>query len=99
MSKYADLYRPHPVHPAPGGLLIWGSSEQEVTFHWLTGADDPADWPVLVQDDFDKWQRFDCGTGEFILRLLTDREQPFGFPPASRVAAHWFEGDGLSESQ
>ncbi|MDT0542346.1 SMI1/KNR4 family protein [Streptomyces lonegramiae] len=89
--KYAELYRPYPVYPAPGGVLIWGSSEQEVTFHWLTGADDPDDWPVLVLKDFNDWQRFDCGTGEFILRMLTDRKQPFSFPPAARVAAHWFE--------
>ncbi|MFH9196802.1 hypothetical protein ACH4KO_04755 [Streptomyces anulatus] len=24
MARYADLYRPYPVHPAPGGVLIWG---------------------------------------------------------------------------
>ncbi|MFF4350226.1 hypothetical protein [Streptomyces sp. NPDC001530] len=97
MSQYADLYRPHPVHPAPGGVLIWGVSEQELTFHWLTGADDPDDWPVLVQSDFGEWQRFDCGTGEFILRLLTDREPPFGFPPAAKLAAHWFADNDVPE--
>ncbi|MEU5024646.1 hypothetical protein [Streptomyces milbemycinicus] len=99
MPKYAELYRPYPVYPAPGGVLIWGSSEQEVTFHWLTGADDPDDWPVLVQYNSGEWQRFDCGTGEFILRMLTDRQEPFAFPTAARMAAHWFEGWGLPEPQ
>lgn len=90
MARYADLYRPYPVHPAPGGVLIWGTSEQELSFHWLTGPGDPDDWPVLVQYVGGEWQRFDCGTGEFVLRLLTDRSPPFAFPPSSGPFPHWF---------
>lgn len=52
-----------------------------------SGAGDPDDWPVLVQQDFDDWQRFDRGTGEFILRMLTDRKRPFSFPPAAALSA------------
>ncbi|MFF0206235.1 hypothetical protein [Streptomyces sp. NPDC005017] len=97
MARYADLYRPYPVHPAPGGVLIWGTSEQELTFHWLTGPADPDDWPVLVQYLDGEWQRFDCGTGEFVLRLLTDRTPPFAFPPSAGPFPHWFASWELSE--
>ncbi|MFF9344897.1 hypothetical protein ACF1CG_34720 [Streptomyces sp. NPDC014773] len=97
MARYADLYRPYPVHPAPGGVLTWGISEQELTFHWLTGPADPDDWPVLVQYVGGEWQRFDCGTGEFVLRLLTDRTPPFGFPPSAGPFPHWFASWELPE--
>ncbi|MFD9240926.1 hypothetical protein ACFV0D_03115 [Streptomyces sp. NPDC059556] len=97
MARYADLYRPYPVHPAPGGVLTWGISEQELTFHWLTGPEDPNDWPVLVQYLGGEWQRFDCGTGECVLRLLTDRTPPFAFPPSAGPFPHWFASSELPE--
>ncbi|MFI6947983.1 hypothetical protein [Streptomyces sp. NPDC050422] len=83
----ADLWRPHPVYPAPGGLLRWGTSEQELDFVWQTGAPDPDDWPVLVRTDFDTWERYECGAGEFIVRLLTDVGLSY---PTGRIAAHCF---------
>ncbi|MER6117616.1 SMI1/KNR4 family protein [Streptomyces sp. NPDC001743] len=83
----ADLWRPHPVHPDPGGLLRWGVSEQELDFFWQTGAADPDDWPVLVRTDFDTWERYECGVGEFLVRLLTDTGLGH---PTSRIAAHCF---------
>ncbi|MFD9719080.1 hypothetical protein [Streptomyces sp. NPDC059076] len=82
-----DVWDPYTAYPAPGGLLRWGGSEQEVTFVWQTGAPDPDDWPVLVESDFGDWERFDCGTGEFIVRMLTDVQ--FGFP-TRRTPLHYF---------
>lgn len=43
-----------------------------------------------------EWQRFDCGTVEFVLRLLTDRTPPFAFPPAGPFP-HWFASSDLPE--
>ncbi|MFG2627930.1 hypothetical protein [Streptomyces sp. NPDC048473] len=83
----AALWHPYVAHPAPHGLLRWGTSEQEIDFVWQTGAADPDDWPVLVRHDFHSWERFDCGFGEFVLRMLTDVQ--FGFP-TSGIAAHSF---------
>ncbi|TXS39916.1 hypothetical protein [Streptomyces sp. OR43] len=82
-----DLWRPHARFPEPGGLLRWGSSEQEIVFVWQTGAPDPDDWPVLVRPDFDAWERYDCGMGEFLVRLLTDAELGY---PTSRIAGHCY---------
>ncbi|WP_371601960.1 SMI1/KNR4 family protein [Streptomyces sp. NBC_01220] len=82
-----DLWRPHARFPEPEGLLRWGSSEQELDFVWQTGAPDPDEWTVLVRTDFDTWERYDCGMGEFLVRLLTD--VALGYP-TSRIAAHCF---------
>jgi hypothetical protein len=85
-----DRFGPHPAYPAPHGLLQWGSSEQELDFVWQTGAPDPSDWPMLVREDHDgEWQRFDCGVGEFLARLLTD--VGLGFPPSYLLDSHFFE--------
>jgi hypothetical protein len=73
-------------YPAPEGLLRWGSSEQEFDFVWQTGTADPDDWPVLV-GQFGDLERFDCGLGEFLFRMLTDRM--YGFP-TSRLHVHFF---------
>ncbi|MGW2590631.1 hypothetical protein ACWCXC_10205 [Streptomyces sp. NPDC001515] len=86
-----------PVFPAPGGLLRWGSSDQELEFMWRTGAADPDDWTVAVRTDLggweedasdgDAWERYDCGVAEFLVRMLTDTG--VGYPTAG-IAAHCF---------
>ncbi|GGW62193.1 hypothetical protein GCM10010503_44300 [Streptomyces lucensis JCM 4490] len=86
-----DLYEPYAAYPAPGGLLRWGSSEQELDFVWQTGAADPDDWPVLC-GEYGDWRRFDCGLGEFLVRMLTDVR--YGFP-TSHQRTHYFESYDL----
>ncbi|MER5312434.1 hypothetical protein ABT034_32185 [Streptomyces sp. NPDC002773] len=44
-----------------------------------------------------EWRRFDYGTGEFVLRLLTDRTPPFAFPPSAGPFPHWFAAWELPE--
>ncbi|MFF3113561.1 hypothetical protein ACFVSN_30750 [Kitasatospora sp. NPDC057904] len=74
----ADVYYPHGLHPAPGGLLQWASSEQADQFYWLTEGADPNRWPVIAHsEDGDLQARFDGSTTEFIHRLLTDHRHPF----------------------
>ncbi|MFI2760753.1 hypothetical protein ACH5A3_18025 [Streptomyces echinatus] len=84
-------WKPYAGYPAPGGLLRWGSSEQELDFVWRTGPGDPDHWPVMV-GEFGDWQRFDCGLGEFLVRMLTDVQ--FGFP-TSRLRVHTFRAYDL----
>ncbi|WP_329389711.1 SMI1/KNR4 family protein [Streptomyces sp. NBC_01351] len=38
---------PHPLHPAPGGLLVWGTTANADRLCWLTSGS-PDDWPVVV---------------------------------------------------
>lgn len=42
---------------------------------------------VLVRTDFGTWERYECGAGEFIVRLLTDGGV---LPSPGRIAAHCF---------
>lgn len=86
-KQAADLFWPYNAYPAPGGLLRWGGSEQEIVFCWQTGAADPDDWPVLVQADLVTWERYDCGFGEFMVRMLMD--VTLGFP-TSHGSRHYF---------
>ncbi|MEU9200812.1 SMI1/KNR4 family protein [Streptomyces sp. NPDC048332] len=84
-------WEPYGLHPAPGGLLQWASTEQRTSFHWLTEADDPDRWPVLVTgEDYAHWHRFDGSTAEFIHRLLTDPRQPGS--TARHFDRHFFTG-------
>lgn len=70
-------WEPYGLHPAPGGLLQWGSTEGRTSFSWLTEGADPERWPILVMgEDYADRHRFDGSTAEFIHRLLTDRRHP-----------------------
>ncbi|MFF2750273.1 hypothetical protein ACFVVA_32640 [Kitasatospora sp. NPDC058048] len=74
----ADLYHPHRLRPAPGGLLQWADSVQADQFYWLTEGTDPNRWPVIARnEDGDSCARFDGSTAEFVHRLLTDHRHPF----------------------
>ncbi|MGA4840649.1 hypothetical protein [Streptomyces sp. G45] len=77
--------------PVPEGLLRWGTSEQELDLVWDARAPDPEEWAVRA-GEFGAWKRFDCGLGEFLVRLLVDRA--YGFP-TSRLPAHVFESHDL----
>jgi len=89
-SQGTAVWRPYDVHPAAGGLLQWGSSEQEGQFYWLTSDRDPDTWPVLSCDDLpDSWHRFEGSAAEFVFRMLTERGHPYS--TARYFDTHWFE--------
>ncbi|MFF9566190.1 hypothetical protein [Streptomyces sp. NPDC014685] len=82
-------WEPYRLHPAPGGLLQWASTEQRTSFYWLTEGTDPDRWPILVTgDDYSVWDRFDGSTAEFVHRLLTDPQHPRS--TARHFDRHWF---------
>lgn len=73
---------PYPLHPEPGGLLVWGTTMDADRLCWLT-AGDPASWPVVVWDRNGDYETFTEGAAEFIAgwsggrlssRLLGDME-------------------------
>ncbi|WP_405600765.1 SMI1/KNR4 family protein [Streptomyces sp. NBC_01410] len=73
---------PYPLHPARGGLLIWGTTMDADRLCWLT-AGDPQGWPVVVWDRDGDYETFAMGAAEFIegwaggrvtSRLLGDME-------------------------
>jgi hypothetical protein len=56
---------PYPLHPAPGGLLIWGGSPDSDRLCWLT--DGPPDaWRVVVWSRDDEYETHDTGAARFI---------------------------------
>ncbi|MGW6479646.1 hypothetical protein ACWGDS_17350 [Streptomyces sp. NPDC055059] len=85
-----SLWEPYGIHPAPGGLLEWASSEQADQFYWLTEGADPDRWPVLASEDIpDTWTRFDGTAAEFVFRMLTERSHPHSV--ARYYDTHWFQ--------
>jgi hypothetical protein len=79
---------------AAGGLLSWGWSEYELLM-WQTGAADPDEWTVVALSEFDDDKRFDCGAGEFILRMLTDVQMGHR---VSHASGHFFVSYGPPDS-
>ncbi|MFK3733886.1 SMI1/KNR4 family protein [Streptomyces sp. NPDC088090] len=73
---------PRPPHPAPGGLLVWGTTANADRPCWLTGGS-PDDWPVVVWGNEGRYETHPLSTAAFIegwaagrvgSRLLTDME-------------------------
>ncbi|MFD7446000.1 SMI1/KNR4 family protein [Streptomyces sp. NPDC059909] len=73
---------PYPLHPAPGGLLVWGTTIDADRLCWLTtGA--PENWPVVVWSSEDWYETHPMGAAGFVeawiggrvgSRLLADME-------------------------
>jgi hypothetical protein len=80
---------------ASGELLPWGWSEYELGLFWWMGATDPDEWTVVTQSEGDDDKRFDCGAGEFILRMLTDVQLGY---PMSYASGHFFVSYGPLQS-
>ncbi|MFF1912947.1 SMI1/KNR4 family protein [Streptomyces sp. NPDC058239] len=56
---------PYPLHPAPGALLIWGTTMDADRLCWFTdGA--PEDWPVVVWSGEGWYETHRMGAAEFI---------------------------------
>lgn len=56
---------PYPLHPAPGGLLVWGTTMDADRLCWLTGGE-PEDWPVVVWSSEGWYETHRTGTAGFI---------------------------------
>ncbi|MER6110665.1 SMI1/KNR4 family protein [Streptomyces hirsutus] len=75
-------YYPYPLHPAPGGLLIWGTTMDADRLCWLTvGAAET--WPVVVWSRDGWYETHSMGAAAFVeawsggrvgSRLLADME-------------------------
>jgi hypothetical protein len=77
---FADLHarrpeeNPHPLFPAPGGLLPWGMTQDGDHLFWLTETADPDAWPTAVwlrnAPPDAAWSRADSGMAGLLLSLL-----------------------------
>lgn len=64
---------PYPVHPEPGGLILWGTSGDEYQFFFLADpADEPERWPIVWHDGgLNTWDEFPGPFDGFLWKLVT----------------------------
>ncbi|MEU6247465.1 SMI1/KNR4 family protein [Glycomyces sp. NPDC047010] len=63
---YAAGYIPF---PEPGGLLLWGLSNQGDSFFWRTWSESPDNWSVVVSGRNGDWSEYAIGVVDFLAAL------------------------------
>ena len=75
-KDWEDLDFPFTAYPEPGGLLLCGSLRVHGWMFWLTGADDPDAWPLVLADEdfvYGHWEQFDGSLCEFLTEVALGR--------------------------
>jgi hypothetical protein len=81
---------PYPLHPEPGGILIWGGTSNGERLCWLTEGE-PDAWPVVVwQPRGADWQLHRTGAVGFLEGWLSGRITGV-FPAEFTATAQWFD--------
>ncbi|MFF8614949.1 SMI1/KNR4 family protein [Streptomyces sp. NPDC015350] len=80
---------PYPLHPAPGGLLVWGTTMDADRLCWLT-AGHPDDWPVVVWCGEGRYETHDMGAAAFIEGWATGRIESRLLVEMEPDLAPWF---------
>jgi hypothetical protein len=71
---------PYPLYPVSGGLLLWGSLRGGGYAFWLTGAEDPNDWTVVIASQrCGHWEHFDGNVSDFLAEVVEARYDATGF--------------------
>ncbi|MFB6393067.1 SMI1/KNR4 family protein [Polymorphospora lycopeni] len=88
-DEFPENY-PYPLHPEPGGLLVWAATVNGDRLCWLTGGE-PHRWPVVVWDPRgSRYERHDVTATGFLSAWIDGRLTCGLFPPMPQVAP-WFE--------
>ncbi|WP_436948773.1 hypothetical protein [Streptomyces sp. SudanB52_2052] len=87
-DAWLDLHQEPWTHLREDGLLIWAGTEHEDLYCWRVDGDDPDRRTVLVRSFDGEDVPFDCGTAEFVCRILTDPGHRFTM--ARYFDTHWF---------
>jgi hypothetical protein len=86
-----DVDCPHPVHPEPGGLLLWGSDSIGGALCWLTEpAGSPERWKTVRWTRDDEFEYPEGGVAAVLTGLIEDllvRKREAG----TDVDAPWFD--------
>ncbi|QFG23413.1 SMI1/KNR4 family protein [Actinomadura sp. WMMB 499] len=84
---------PHPVHPEPGGLLVWGSDSIGGALCWLTEpAGSPDRWPTVRWTRDDEFEYPEGGTAAVLTGLTEDLTARMAESGAD-VDGPWFDPD------
>ncbi|MFB4319478.1 SMI1/KNR4 family protein [Actinomadura sp. 21ATH] len=82
---------PHPVHPEPGGLLLWASDSVGGALCWLTEpADSPEQWKTVYWTRDDGFEYPEGGVAAVLAGLLEDLTPRMGENGAD-VDGPWFD--------
>jgi len=77
---------PHPIYPAPGGLLPWGTTGNGDSYFWVTEpADEPDRWPIAIFDRGDP-SHWLSHPGPMTRLLVEALEQSFALPGSMRLS-------------
>lgn len=64
---------PYPIHPEPGGILPWATTDNGDTLYWLTDGD-PDSWPILIRESRGPGRVvYPFGVAEFLHRWLSGK--------------------------
>jgi hypothetical protein len=77
-------------YPAPGGLLLWGGSNQGDFFLWTTSPTGPEHWTVTVASRNGCWWHYTGGAVQFLADLVSGALEPWGLPQV-RPEITWAE--------
>jgi hypothetical protein len=99
-----------PIFPAPGGVLVWGSTETRWLVFWRTEGS-PEDWRIVLLDEAMRWVDTDLRFVEWLVAGLEGRleegkappelvaEDETGLPPAGERGHRWFADDDGEDEQ
>ncbi|MEU2246994.1 hypothetical protein [Streptomyces sp. NPDC019224] len=87
-DAYLSLNQEPWTHFGDDRLLVWAGTEHEDLYCWRLDGDDPDRWPVVVRSFDNEDTFFDCGTAQFVCRILVDPHHPYTM--ARYFDTHWF---------
>jgi hypothetical protein len=86
----------------PDDIMIWGRTSGPDILCWVTTADDPDQWPVLVcgRHTKSRWTLYPCGMAEFLINLVTNQYDDAISIDETRPPRflHWREDERLNEA-
>ncbi|MEU4426820.1 hypothetical protein AB0F81_39880 [Actinoplanes sp. NPDC024001] len=68
-------------HPDPGGLLLWGASNEDDMFFWRKSSPDPDQWPAVVFTRSSDWWEHEGGALSLVAGLIDGSVEHWGLPP------------------
>ncbi|MER5888745.1 SMI1/KNR4 family protein [Streptomyces sp. NPDC001941] len=80
---------PYPLHPAPGGLLVWGTTMDADRLCWLTSGS-PEDWPVVVWSTDGWYETHAMGAAAFLAGWSGGRVSSDLLPGMEADLTPWF---------
>ncbi len=99
IKQLAGMHFPYPDYPEPGAILPWARDDNGNVYYWKTGADNPDDWPVVVQASRasrpEHWQEVASPMTTFLAKAYTRRVNckfwPKDFPDRTRPETFEFK--------